>query len=168
MQRIWLVELEEDRYHEVDSFPATIGRNSVNAVQVTDRAVSRIHARIGRQGDTIYVEPFETKNPTRLNGDVIPANRAEPLSARDVIELGPTGVQIFFRKSAILDVKKQGHRQRNSGNIGATSHTDDGETMGDKIRRKYRELGGNPEALAERLGIAVKDVERILERMEIE
>lgn len=64
----------------------TIGRAPSNAIVVEDTAASREHCSLERRGDRWFLTDLESKNGTRLNGEVITTTlRLEP---GDRIEIG--------------------------------------------------------------------------------
>ncbi len=64
----------------------TIGRSEGNTIRLTERNVSRKHARLLHDGDILYVEEVKPRFGTRLNGDLIGGKT--PVSPGDVIEIG--------------------------------------------------------------------------------
>jgi adenylate cyclase len=64
----------------------SIGRSRFNDVALKDRKVSRLHARIEREGDEIRVVDLQSGNGTRLNGRKIAQHS---LMAGDRIGIGP-------------------------------------------------------------------------------
>ncbi|GEM_PF-184885 len=79
---------------EGDNF--LIGRGEECQLVLNDRAVSRQHARIWREGDTYYIEDLHSKNGTWLNDELLEAPR--PLTDGDRIQLAMT-VRIVFTES---------------------------------------------------------------------
>jgi ABC transport system ATP-binding/permease protein len=74
----------------------TIGRASREAtweIRLTDRAVSRPHARLEHREDGFYVVDLESANGTLLNG--IPVQAPIPLKDQDVISVGETRLTFF-------------------------------------------------------------------------
>jgi predicted component of type VI protein secretion system len=168
MDEIWLVELHGDNYYEIDVFPATVGRNSINAVQIKHSAISRIHFRIGREGDQhFWIQPFDTKNETFVNGEVVPQNETRQLEAKDVIEVGDVALKVTLRKSKILDGKERAEHANNSGAVNKTARIDADRLLSNKIDKLYEEVGKDSDKLAARLGVTVEDVERILDKMDV-
>jgi pSer/pThr/pTyr-binding forkhead associated (FHA) protein len=63
---------------KADEYP--FGRGPQNKVRLTDRNVSRRHARLVRLGTSFVLEDLESFNGTYVNGD--PVVRPGPLAAR--------------------------------------------------------------------------------------
>ena len=70
----------------------TIGRGSDVAVRIPDDEISRRHARLGLEGDQIYVEDLGSTNGTLVNGKPV-ARRA--LQDGDKIQVGTTTILKF-------------------------------------------------------------------------
>lgn len=67
----------------------SIGRTPEADVQLTDRLVSRRHARLCRRGDGFVILPApDTMNGLKVNGRLV--RRERPLATGDVVELGHT------------------------------------------------------------------------------
>jgi pSer/pThr/pTyr-binding forkhead associated (FHA) protein len=64
----------------------TIGRKEGNTIRLTERNVSRRHARLSRTNGTVYIEDLESFNGIRVNGDRI-SGRA-PVTEGDRIQIG--------------------------------------------------------------------------------
>jgi pSer/pThr/pTyr-binding forkhead associated (FHA) protein len=63
-----------------------VGRDRDADVHVDDPSVSRRHARIVVEGDTVNVEDLESKNGTRVGG--VPVSRPTRLAVGDVVTFG--------------------------------------------------------------------------------
>src|SRR5450432_4169970 len=64
----------------------TIGRMEGNAIRLTERNVSRKHARLFRQGDALYVEDLGSYTGVRINGARI--DRTTALCDGDHLTIG--------------------------------------------------------------------------------
>jgi pSer/pThr/pTyr-binding forkhead associated (FHA) protein len=64
----------------------TIGRKEGNTIRLTERNVSRFHAKLSKQDGHVVVEDLKSFNGVKLNGDRI-AGRVQ-VAAGDVIEIG--------------------------------------------------------------------------------
>src|SRR2546426_5602830 len=65
----------------------TIGRQEKgNTIRLTERNVSRHHARLLRTNGSLYVEDLGSFNGTRVNGEKIQGKRA--IREGDLIEIG--------------------------------------------------------------------------------
>src|SRR5688572_18750483 len=64
----------------------TIGRKEGNTIRLTERNVSRRHAKLLRSNGSVYIEDLTSFNGTKVNGDKI-AGRA-PINEGDRIQIG--------------------------------------------------------------------------------
>lgn len=64
----------------------TVGRKEGNTIRLTERNVSRRHARIVRNNGTIAIEDLESYNGVRVNGSRIKGR--QPLTVSDRIQIG--------------------------------------------------------------------------------
>jgi len=64
----------------------TIGRQEGNTIRLTERNVSRRHARLVRQNGTVHVEDLGSYNGIRINGEKI-SGRMQ-LSDGDLVQIG--------------------------------------------------------------------------------
>src|SRR5512137_1435357 len=64
----------------------TIGRKDGNTIRLTERNVSRFHARLMRQDSQIFIEDLNSYTGVRVNGDRI-AGRVQ-VGEGDLIEIG--------------------------------------------------------------------------------
>ncbi len=77
----------------------TIGRHPALAdLLLDDPSVSRRHARLGRDGELLYIEDLNSLNGTLIDGETAAPFDPRPLSAGQVIELG--GVALVLRAVA--------------------------------------------------------------------
>ena len=63
-----------------------VGRDRDADVRIDDASVSRRHARIVVEGDTVNVEDLDSKNGTRVGG--VPVSQPTNLAAGDVVTFG--------------------------------------------------------------------------------
>lgn len=75
----------------------TIGRKEGNTIRLTERNVSRRHARIVRQNGALYIEDLKSYNGIKVNNEKI-AGKA-PLGDGDVIVIGDYRLSIKQEKS---------------------------------------------------------------------
>lgn len=80
----------------VDSDSFVMGRGEECDLVLTDRAISRQHARINCRGDQYYIEDLESKNGTWVNGEQLTGSRQ--LADASKIQLAMT-VRIAFNES---------------------------------------------------------------------
>jgi pSer/pThr/pTyr-binding forkhead associated (FHA) protein len=64
----------------------TIGRGDENVIKLTERNVSRRHARLKRENGTLLIEDLGSYNGVRINGKRI--SEATPINEGDLIEIG--------------------------------------------------------------------------------
>jgi pSer/pThr/pTyr-binding forkhead associated (FHA) protein len=64
----------------------TIGRQAGNTIRLTDRNVSRRHARLVRENGTLLIEDLGSSNGVRVNGEKI--HGRSKLGDGDVVEIG--------------------------------------------------------------------------------
>src|SRR5262245_62987781 len=74
----WVVHLVREEYG--------LGRSEDNAVQLTERNISRRHAQFERQGERWLVKDLSSYNGTYVNGQRVAGNRE--LTHGDLIQLG--------------------------------------------------------------------------------
>jgi len=77
--------------------PVTIGRSAGNTLRLDDHMVSRLHARIDREGRSYVLRDCGAKNGTLLNG--APVSR-QPLCSGDEILIGDTRIEVRFEGDA--------------------------------------------------------------------
>ncbi len=71
--------------------PLTLGRGSTADVMIADESVSREHAAVRIDGDTMVVEDLESSNGTIVNGEVREQARLED---GDLIRVGDTELEV--------------------------------------------------------------------------
>jgi len=74
-----------------------IGRGEECSLQIKDDEISRIHLKLMREGDKIWIMDLNSTNGTRLEGEQIQANLQVPVSADQEIKIG----------SVVLKIQKQ-------------------------------------------------------------
>ena len=86
-QRIWELVYIGDGIEKnllMEKFPYIIGKNSSIADGILlAETVSRVHARILRENDTLFLEDHNSTNGTYLNGHLIPMNTRMVLQEGD-------------------------------------------------------------------------------------
>jgi len=87
---------EDGRVFSLTGASATIGRLESNAIALTlDRAISRKHAQISREGDFCFVEDLNSTYGVEVQGERIRARRR--LADRDMLRVGET--ELMFRSA---------------------------------------------------------------------
>jgi pSer/pThr/pTyr-binding forkhead associated (FHA) protein len=90
----------------------TIGRKEGNTIRLTERNVSRFHAKLSKEDNHILVEDIKSFNGVKLNGDRI-AGRVQ-VAAGDVIEIGDYHIEL---RSALPAATKLGPAGAKSGAV---------------------------------------------------
>jgi len=85
----------------------TIGRQPGNMVRLTERNVSRRHARLSRQNGTVFLEDLSSANGTQVNGERLQGQVA--LQVGDQIRIGDYELSIRLEQVA---AEKYGARRR--------------------------------------------------------
>jgi pSer/pThr/pTyr-binding forkhead associated (FHA) protein len=80
----------EGALHHVTG-PTTLGRGTAADVMIPDESVSRVHASVRVDGDTVVVEDLESSNGTRVNGREVSQARLEH---GDLIQMGGTELEV--------------------------------------------------------------------------
>lgn len=88
----------------------TVGRKEGNTIRLTERNVSRRHARIVRSNGSIAIEDLESYNGVRVNGARIQGR--QPLSIKDQIQIGDYVIAIKTESAASTsDTIKEPHTE---------------------------------------------------------
>lgn len=82
----WLVVLSDGRRLVLNAGVSIVGRDGDADVRINDPSVSRRHARIVVNGDTVIVEDLESKNGTRVKG--VPVAAPVRLAKSDAVAFG--------------------------------------------------------------------------------
>jgi hypothetical protein len=80
-------------FFPLDSAELTIGRGENAGITLADPGISRMHARVVREGDDFVVEDLGSTNGTEVNGQLIKRRR---LADGDRVRLGSSTLQ--FRR----------------------------------------------------------------------
>jgi len=75
-------------------------KNSDPAVKLVDRFVSRDHAHLVKQGDSLVLVDQDSVNGTRLNGQRIKPHHPYPLGENDVVEIESFTLRVVFPPNA--------------------------------------------------------------------
>lgn len=76
---------------------AVIGRSPRNAtLLIDDRTLSREHARLFGDEDSLYIEDLGTTNGTRVNGRDLVSGKPVPVKQGDTLELGAVKVELVL------------------------------------------------------------------------
>ena len=75
--------------YRLDHFPVLIGRMKPYVdVVFDDHSVSKMHAKLEKRGDTVFLEDMNSTNGTKKNGESIAINESVPLMPGDEILFG--------------------------------------------------------------------------------
>lgn len=87
----------------LDRFPYIIGKNSslVDGILLA-QTVSRVHARILQENDTLFLEDHNSTNGTYLNGHLIPMNTRMPLQEGDLPDLCHGGICVKKQNGQVM------------------------------------------------------------------
>lgn len=77
----------------------TVGREEGNTIRLTERNVSRRHARFFKQQGHIYVEDLKSYNGIKVNGDRI--DGAVPLKEGDLVQIGDFDLAVQGEAAAL-------------------------------------------------------------------
>ena len=92
---------EKKRYSfEESSF--TIGRSKNNQVVIKDGHFSRIHLKVKRDNDRLFIADNNTTNGTFVNGVKLPSGKYHEISSEDVIKFGNTKCLASFNIHKVL------------------------------------------------------------------
>lgn len=78
----------------------TVGRDSGNDIKIDNPAVSGIHARIIRDGESVFIEDAESTNGTFLNGEKITRS---VLNSTDEVAIGKHHIKFFDDENGSAD-----------------------------------------------------------------
>ena len=84
----------------------TIGRQAGNMVRLTERNVSRRHARLSRQNGTVFLEDLASANGTQVNGERLEGQVA--LGVGDQVRIGNYQLSIRFDQVAVETPRAKG------------------------------------------------------------
>lgn len=96
IQKRKLISLSDDREISLTYFPFLIGKNKglVDAY-LNEPGVSRLHAKLEREGTNYFITDLNSTNGTRINGSLLDANERKQLHMGD--ELDFAGVLFRFQ-----------------------------------------------------------------------
>jgi pSer/pThr/pTyr-binding forkhead associated (FHA) protein len=114
----------------------TIGRKEGNTIRLTERNVSRFHAKLSKEDGHVLVEDLKSFNGVKLNGDRI-AGRVQ-VTAGDVIEIGDYHLEL--RSSQPVSTQKLGPAHKSAAVAEDDAEGDDFE--GDTQRWDPPPAGG--------------------------
>src|SRR5215471_1939206 len=77
----------------------TIGRKEGNTIRLTERNVSRRHAKLLKQNGHVYIEDLTSYNGIRINGDRISGKA--PVNEGDRIQIGDYQLALKLDKATV-------------------------------------------------------------------
>jgi pSer/pThr/pTyr-binding forkhead associated (FHA) protein len=111
----------------------TIGRKEGNTIRLTERNVSRFHAKLSKEAGHVVVEDLTSFNGVKLNGDRI-AGRVE-VGSGDVIEIGDYHLELrSAQPTTAATTQKLGPAGARSATIDEHPAADDDDFEGDTQR----------------------------------
>ena len=81
-----------DTAYELPDGPTYMGRADENDIVLSGDLVSRKHARLTAQGDTLEVEDLGSRNGSKVNGE--PLTVLRPLRPGDLLQVGENSLLI--------------------------------------------------------------------------
>jgi pSer/pThr/pTyr-binding forkhead associated (FHA) protein len=123
----WSLVIEDDVGQQRE-FPfarevVTIGRKEGNTIRLTDRNVSRFHAKFVREADVVQVEDLQAFNGVRINGHRIQGKVA--IQAGDIVQIG----------DYVLQLRAAEMQQPVPASLRAPSHDDDDDDFAGETQR---------------------------------
>jgi sigma-B regulation protein RsbU (phosphoserine phosphatase) len=88
LARLEVQEAGNDRVVAIDVSPFTIGRRETNTLRLSGTEVSREHAEIRREGETLILRDLDSRYGTFVNGEAI---KEQTLRSGDRVRLGRGG-----------------------------------------------------------------------------
>jgi hypothetical protein len=86
--------------HKIDKKTITVGRSATNDIRIVSASVSRFHARIVIESDSIYLIDLQSTNGCKVNGQRISRHA---INDADVIEFGSVKFKLTFGPTPDVD-----------------------------------------------------------------
>lgn len=86
------------KVHKVARDEITIGRDGLADILISHNSVSRKHLQVRRSGDKFLVSDLGSSNGSSINGTDLKPNTFVEISARTMIDLGNSGVQVLIEE----------------------------------------------------------------------
>ncbi|UCF35732.1 MAG: FHA domain-containing protein [Acidobacteriota bacterium] len=99
--------------HEIDQFPALLGRSKESAIRLKDQRISRQHARLSKTDNEIFLEDMGSTHGTLLNNVTV---QKDALSPGDVIRLVSVELKVISINGKTLSPSGQTPRSRGLSN----------------------------------------------------
>jgi pSer/pThr/pTyr-binding forkhead associated (FHA) protein len=100
----------------------SIGRKEGNTIRLTERNVSRRHARVFRENNLFYVEDLGSYNGVRINGEKIAGRR--PLREGDLIRIGDYQLSLHRDAAKTLEPQRLDAQPASRSPVRAHAKTD--------------------------------------------
>lgn len=84
----------------------TIGRKDGNTIRLTERNVSRRHARLIKEGDALHIEDVASRYGTRHNGEKLDSR--QPFREGDVVMIGDYRLSVQIDRAAARKAQQSG------------------------------------------------------------
>ena len=113
----------------------TIGRKEGNTIRLTERNVSRFHAKLVRENGHVFIEDLKSYNGIKVNGDKIAGKI--PINEGDLIEIGDYHLALQAQDAvepALAGSAPPQKQQKPSALEAPTQTADDDEFAGDTQR----------------------------------
>src|SRR3954470_5273370 len=88
----------------------TIGRQEGNTIRLTERNVSRKHARLLRQNGTLFIEDLTSFTGVKVNGAKIGAGAVTPVREGDQVQIGDYKLMVRAERPAVAPLNGDGTR----------------------------------------------------------
>ena len=117
---MWKLSIEDDQgattVVQLVRSEYTLGRGEENTVRLTERNISRRHARLVKQGGNWFLVDVGSYNGCFVNG--IRAGESHPVGPQDLIQLGDYRLEIITDETPIqVDVRNDTLKFRGTGTI---------------------------------------------------
>src|SRR5438128_12262222 len=101
MKEIYLIHKTEGKRFDIPSGHTKIGRAQDNQLILKSESVSRLHALLVRENDSVWLTDLGSVTGTFVNGDLIGRDEARALSAGDELYFGQSECLTVFGCSPI-------------------------------------------------------------------
>jgi pSer/pThr/pTyr-binding forkhead associated (FHA) protein len=136
-----LLKFKEAAIREIplDQDVITIGRKADNDIVIDNQAVSGYHARIKKEGHSLFIEDANSLNGTYVNGQKI--SKGE-LHNGDVVLIGVHTLDIILEKERETDAKGFALRGRSMDETVVIAAEDQKKILASQDKEKHEILGG--------------------------
>ncbi|NNE44222.1 MAG: SpoIIE family protein phosphatase [Gemmatimonadetes bacterium] len=85
---------------ELETGVCSVGRSAANDLSLPSQTVSRSHAQVVLEGDSVFVVDLSSLNGTRVNGENVDAGGRREVSSGDMIEFGSVMLRLTDREES--------------------------------------------------------------------